>query len=250
MEQILKKIYKSRIFGLISILFFIAVCMGIGAFAAYVKHVSNPTEQAVTYFRAFMQQDYDTMYNLLDKKDGYYISKDRYKEIMQKTRESMTIDSYKINDPRKEDGQYVVTIECTDDETDSSQNMNIYLNKKMHLPKLKPDYKVDIEKMLVKNLTIKIPQGDKLTIAGIEITDKDANITTENNVQIYNFKAILNGNYKIPMGAFLAATLIPLAVELPFSMLQKDAQPLPVTIMFYVAEFLITLLSMVLSVGM
>ena len=51
----------------------------------------------------------------------------------------------------------------------------------------------------------------------------------------------LNGNYKIPMGAFLAATLIPLAVELPFSMLQKDAQPLPVTIMFYVAEFLITL---------
>lgn len=31
----------------------------------------------------------------------------------------------------------------------------------------------------------------------------------------------LNGNYKIPMGAFLAATLIPLAVELPFSMLQK-----------------------------
>ena len=72
----------------------------------------------------------------MDKKDGYYISKDRYKEIMQKTRESMTIDSYKINDPRKEDGQYVVTIECTDDETDSSQNMNIYLNKKMHLPKL------------------------------------------------------------------------------------------------------------------
>ena len=59
----------------------------------------------------------------------------------------------------------------------------------------------------------------------------------------------LNGNYKIPMGAFLAATLIPLAVELPFSMLQKDTQPLPVTIMFYVAEFLITLLSMVLSVG-
>ena len=59
----------------------------------------------------------------------------------------------------------------------------------------------------------------------------------------------LNGNYKIPMGAFLAATLIPLAVELPFSMLQKDAQPLPVTIMFYVAEFLITLFSMVLSVG-
>lgn len=59
----------------------------------------------------------------------------------------------------------------------------------------------------------------------------------------------LNGNYRIPMGAFLTATLIPLAVELPFSMLQKDTQPLPVTIMFYVAEFLIMLLDVVLSVG-
>lgn len=59
----------------------------------------------------------------------------------------------------------------------------------------------------------------------------------------------LNGNYRIPMGAFLTATLIPLAVELPFSMLQKDTQPLYVTIMFYVAEFLIMLLDVVLSVG-
>lgn len=59
----------------------------------------------------------------------------------------------------------------------------------------------------------------------------------------------LNGNYRIPMGAFLTATLIPLAVELPFSMLQKDTQPIPVTVMFYVAEFLIMLLDVVLSVG-
>lgn len=59
----------------------------------------------------------------------------------------------------------------------------------------------------------------------------------------------LNGNYKIPMGAFLAATLIPLAVELPFSMLQKNEQPLFMTVIFYIAEFLIALLSIVLSVG-
>lgn len=197
MRKILKKIYKSRIFGLISILVFIAVCMGIGAFAAYVKYVSNPTEQAVTYFRAFMQQDYDTMYNLLDKKEGYYISKDRYKEIMQKNRESIVIDSYKISDPKKEDGKYIVTIECIDDEADSSQDINIYLNKKIKLPDLKPDYKVDVEKMIVKNLTIKAPAGDKLKIAGTEITDRDANVKTENNIKTYSFKAILNGNYRI-----------------------------------------------------
>ena len=59
----------------------------------------------------------------------------------------------------------------------------------------------------------------------------------------------LNGNYKVPMGAFLVASLIPMVAELPFSMLQKEHQPLQMTVMFYLADFLITLISIVLSAG-
>lgn len=62
-------------------------------------------------------------------------------------------------------------------------------------------------------------------------------------------RANLNGHYGIPMGALLVAGCIPLVAELPFSMLQQETQPLMMTVMFYVADFLITLLSVVLSVG-
>lgn len=59
----------------------------------------------------------------------------------------------------------------------------------------------------------------------------------------------LNGNYGIPMGAILIAEIISLAAELPFSMLQKNDQPIAMTIIFYAADLLIILLSGILSAG-
>ena len=60
----------------------------------------------------------------------------------------------------------------------------------------------------------------------------------------------LTGHYKTPMGAFLMASLITLAIELPFSMLlQSEYATTFQTILYYVVDFLISLLGMVLSVG-
>ena len=47
----------------------------------------------------------------------------------------------------------------------------------------------------------------------------------------------LCGHFGIPMGVSLAATLLPLVLELPFSMLQDTHQALSQTIVFYVADF-------------
>ena len=60
----------------------------------------------------------------------------------------------------------------------------------------------------------------------------------------------LSGRYGIPMAALLITGSIPMVAELPFSMLQKNSQPVSQTIIFYLAEFLISLLSVVLSAGM
>lgn len=60
----------------------------------------------------------------------------------------------------------------------------------------------------------------------------------------------LTGHYKTPMGAFLMAGLITLAIELPFSMLlQSEYATTFQTVLYYVVDFLISLLGMVLSVG-
>lgn len=59
----------------------------------------------------------------------------------------------------------------------------------------------------------------------------------------------LIGQYRISMGAILVLGIIPLAAELPFSMLQSPAQPLGQTIIFYIADFLISLIAFILSAG-
>lgn len=59
----------------------------------------------------------------------------------------------------------------------------------------------------------------------------------------------LSGQYRTSMGAILAMGIIPLAVELPFSMLQNSGQPIGQTIIFYVADFLISFITFLLSVG-
>lgn len=59
----------------------------------------------------------------------------------------------------------------------------------------------------------------------------------------------LAGHYNIPMGAFVVAGAITLAIELPFSMLQNPHNAPMQSVIFYIAEFLISLIGAVLSVG-
>lgn len=105
MKEKLKKIRKSRIFSLMKILIFIAICIGAGSVIAYIEHESDPTEQAVVYFRAFVQKDYEKMYDCVDQESGYYLNKEMYVNTAKKMRESMMIDSYNIKEPTEENGK-------------------------------------------------------------------------------------------------------------------------------------------------
>ena len=60
----------------------------------------------------------------------------------------------------------------------------------------------------------------------------------------------LTGHYGIPMGALLAASSISLVAILPFSLLQQEEQSVLQTVIFYVAYFLIFLITAVLSAGL
>lgn len=60
----------------------------------------------------------------------------------------------------------------------------------------------------------------------------------------------LTGHYKTPMGAFLVAGLITFAIELPFSMLlQNEYASTFQSVIYYLVEFLISLLNVVLLAG-
>lgn len=197
MKKKYKRIFKSRFVRLIIILIFIAVCIAIGSAVAYVKHESDPTEDAVIYFRAFVQKDYDKMYDCISFDESDYVNKDRYKDTVKKVREKLTIDSYKVKEPIKTDGMWNVTFACEDLETNTSEDFIVYLTEKRETYHIIPKYEINIEHMMADNFSVTIPKEDTLEINGEKITGSRADVKTEGAYRTYTFKHILNGEYKI-----------------------------------------------------
>lgn len=198
MKDKIRKIRKSRIFNLFEILLFIAVCIGAGALWAFVNHESDPTEQAVVYFRAFVQRDYDKMYDCVKIEDGYYVNKEMYKATMKKVRENMQIDTYDIKEPEKVDGKKQVVIECTNSDTKEKQDFIVRFTEKRKGMQIIPDYYVNIDNMLVGNFSVKMSKDNNLELNGEKITDQTAEISMDKkDSKIYRIKGILNGQYKV-----------------------------------------------------
>ena len=197
MGDILRKLRKSRIVSLIQILLFIAVCAAVGAFVAYFEHENDPTDEAAKYFRAFIAGDYDTMYDCVYKQDNYYINKNMYKEQMKQIRQNYVIDTYLIGKPEKANGQKIVTVTCKDETSDTEKNFNINLVGVRKKYSISSKYYVDIEKMLVKNFSVVLNEDSELLLNHEKVTEKNAKVTHENGNKIYNFGAIINGQYVV-----------------------------------------------------
>ena len=197
MKEVFRKIKKSRVFSLICILVFIGVCMGTGSLIAYIQHESNPTDVAVSYFRAFVQQNYEKMYQCIYQDEGFYIDKNMYMENMKNLRQSYVIDSYDIKEPDEKDGRKFVLVTCKNDETKKSRDFVVYIESKHHGINIIPDYYVDITDMMAKDIRIILPKSDKLELNGNGISDKVSKAQTNQDNKIYQFKGILDGKYKI-----------------------------------------------------
>lgn len=197
MKTILKKIKKSRIFSLICILLFIGVCFGIGGSIAYVQHEANPTDEAAMYFRAFVQKNYEKMYDCLYQAKGYYIDKTMYMNEMKKLRENYTIDSYDIEEPATKDGKQAVVVRCKNETSNEAKDFVVYIESVRKGIQIIPDYYIDITNMMAKEVDIIIPKSDKLELNGTIIDEKVSEIKTENEKQTYHLNGLLEGTYQI-----------------------------------------------------
>lgn len=198
MKDRIKKITRSRIFTLFEILLFIVVCMGIGAAISYVEHESDPTEQAVGYFRAFVQKDYNKMFEYVELHEGYYVNQNIYKTEMKNLREKMIIDSYEIKDAETKNGVKQITIVCTDNESQKNQDFVIKFTEKREKLQIIPEYCVNIEDMFVDDISVVMRKDNYLELNGEKITDKEAEISTDKKGNItYAIKGALKGKYKV-----------------------------------------------------
>ncbi|MBP5772853.1 MAG: hypothetical protein J6W35_02155 [Eubacterium sp.] len=138
-----KKFRKTRVYSFVIILIAIAACILIGMGIASYQHANNPTDEGSKYLRAFIMQDYDTMYKMVDK-DTTKISKEKYIEKMRSLRQTYDIDSYDIGEVQTKDGTQYITMTCKDDQSKNSKDFTVYFSKDGFFH---PTYKVDLSKV-------------------------------------------------------------------------------------------------------
>lgn len=103
----------------------------------------------------------------------------------------------KFSEPYKENGKKTVDIICNNETTETNQTIKLVFDEVKHGMQIIPDYKVDISKMLVKNVNFVVPTGDALYINGEVVTKDMAKVTTDanTNTDTYHFDKILYGAY-------------------------------------------------------
>ena len=63
-------------------------------------------------------------------------------------------------------------------------------------------------------------------------------------------REMLNGRYGTPMGAFLVASIIPAVLMFPFTRMFQNSQSTSQAIIYYLASFIVMMITMVFSVGL
>lgn len=138
-----RKFRKTRAYSFVKILVAIAICILIGMGIAFYQHKNNPTDVGSKYLRAFIMQDYDSMYKMVDK-DTTKISKEKYIEKMRSLRQTYEIDSYDISKVKSKDGTDYIVMTCSDDQTKTKKDFVIYFSKHGFV---NPTYLIDISKV-------------------------------------------------------------------------------------------------------
>ena len=164
---------------------------------AFIQHESDPTDVAATYFRAFVGNDYNKMYECLYKEEGYYLDKNLYMDTMKKLRSQYVIDTYEIKEPENKNGQKTVTVVCRNENSGKTKNFDVLIASKRKGFSITPEYYVDISNLTVKRFSVTIPKGNQLQLNDVTITDKMADIKNDGNNVMYNITGMLSGKYKI-----------------------------------------------------
>lgn len=138
-----KAFKKTRIYSFILVLLAITGCILIGMGIAFYQHNNDPTDIGSKYLRAFIMQDYNTMYKLVDK-DTTKVSKEKYIEKMRSLRQTYDIDSYDIGEVESKDGTQYIKMTCSNDQTKEKKDFTVYFSKYGFI---NPTYLVDLSKV-------------------------------------------------------------------------------------------------------
>lgn len=175
--KVTKKMSKGKKALLIIILVVAAVLF---AGYKYGQSITSPKHIAKEYIDAIDDCDTDKLYSYLDLDgDTTFISKDVYKEIAEEKYGDIDIDNYKIEDVDIDGLTATVDFTYVSKGSKSKSYGTVNLTKQKGKKWLIFDnWKIsdtNVDDLIVKDYTIKVLKGSKVTFGGIELTEKYLN---------------------------------------------------------------------------
>lgn len=165
-------------------LLFVALLFGGYQFGS---HMYSPKTIANHYIKAVKNHDTNALYKYLemDDSDTTFVTKKIFQELTNEESKSKTIENYKITDITYGSGKLSATVsfKYTSIGSSTESTGQVYLTKESKKNLFIFDcWKINNsnDATIVKDFTLKVPVGSKVTYAGIEVSDKylDKNINT------------------------------------------------------------------------
>lgn len=176
-KKIWKRIQRSTLYQLFSVLVFLGVCAGIGIGFAVIDTESNPDTVAENYMKNYISGNWSNMYSMLELPKSQYLTEESFTTVMYQQIENTRIIDYKLGEGKKEKGKMVYKIKCKTMDANGNEGkqvVKVSLNKKVkHWYSLICDWKVDAGDMVVTGLKVKTVQGLDLYFDGNKLSPRE-----------------------------------------------------------------------------
>lgn len=202
------------IIGVVSV---VVVLLLVGYFI--LSNLTNPKNVAEDFFNATTSYDAEKMYGYLDVSDSEFTTKDMFKKIIAseiEDEEKPVIVNYTVGkaimSADKMSATVTVTYMLKDEDNSDTMDIKLVKDKKKKWL-LFDNWKVNTKNVsTVKDYTVKVMKGSKVTIEGVELKSKylDKEESTD-TMDVYSMPAMFNAEYKVevtlPLGMKIEDTM-------------------------------------------
>ncbi len=174
-KKIRKNKWLSFLIDTVSTLLMFAIAAGIGVFVAFGQHAGNAGNYAQRYFEAYITQNWQGMYDVIDIKESEFVNYESFERMMEGRIIYGEFDDTEINVTKKNGNTAYVEINYKDD-SGNNQILSVKMKKQDEkVYKFFKTWKVDGESLVVKNCKINIPTGTVVTLDAKDISSYHTN---------------------------------------------------------------------------
>lgn len=199
MKKKINKTVKKKNIGrfflqMIKSLLLLLVFGAIGVFLAYNSVYGNPDKTVNKVYENFAGANWKVLYNLSEVNESKFVNAVTFVNGMTNKYQTVDLSQISKDSVETEDGITSISISYVYEDNKVAQTLKI-IEGDGRIKVFFPEYKLDLNDMVKKNLTIKVPFGYHTTIDGIDVSECERSYSPSTNMMEYYVGDIFEGSH-------------------------------------------------------